>query len=238
MKQHRKLRLTLFICKLEGTFYKLCAVFQTNPEAYHHACIQINNHAYVKFLFFVAEIGYITDPDFIRASRCKLLIKIILAPPGFLIILLFRALTDTAQSHILHQLAYHAFADAAALLLQDGSDFSGAVDLAAAIINRLDFLPQFLSAFIVPRTASFVAQQRIIKSAPRYAQRIAEHMDAVLVMQIIERVQPVFQRRGRGAGGFLQDIVCLLFKPRPVPWLFYLSQNLNTVLFAFRRQLW
>ena len=31
-------------------------------------------------------------------------------------------------------------------------------------------------------------------------------MDAVLVMQIVERVQPVFQRRSRSAGCFLQNV--------------------------------
>ena len=97
------------------------------------------------------------------------------------------------------------FADAAALFLQDGSNFSSTVDLAAVVIDCLNFLTKLLPAFVVPSTAAFAAQQIIIKSAPRYAERITGHMNAVLVMQIIERIQPVFQRCGRGAGRFLQD---------------------------------
>ena len=66
--------LTLLIRKLKRAFCKLCAVRGSDPESYHHARIQVNDYAYVKFLFFVAEIGYITDPDLIRASRGKLLV--------------------------------------------------------------------------------------------------------------------------------------------------------------------
>ena len=102
MKQQRKLRLTLLIRKLKRALYKLCAVFQTNPETNHHACIQVDNYAYVKIFFLVAEVSHIADPDFIRARCGKLLVEIILAPFGLLIILFLRALTDTAQPHILH----------------------------------------------------------------------------------------------------------------------------------------
>ena len=103
------------------------------------------------------------------------------------------------------QVIYQMFADAAALFLQDGSNFSSTVDLAAVIVDCLNFLAKLLPALVVPSTAAFAAQQIIIKSAPRYAERITEHMNAVLVMQIIERIQPVFQRCGRGAGRFLQN---------------------------------
>ena len=60
------------------------------------------NYAYVKLFFLVAEVSHIADPDFIRARCGKLLVEIILAPFGLLIILFLRALTDTAQPHILH----------------------------------------------------------------------------------------------------------------------------------------
>ena len=205
MKQQRKLRLPLFIRNLKRAFYKPRAVFQTDPETNHHACIQVDNYAYVKLFFLVAEVGYIADPDLIRASCRKFLIKIVFAPFGFLIVLFFRALTNTAQPHILHQLTYHPLADTAASFFQDGGNFASTVDLAAVIVDCLNFLAKLLPALVVPSTAAFAAQQIIIKSAPRHAKRIAEHMYAVLVMQIIERIQPVFQRCGRGAGRFLQD---------------------------------
>ena len=130
----------------------------------------------------------------------------VFAPLCLFCVLAFRALTDTAQTHILHQFTHHLFADAPALLFQNSGDFAGTVDLAAVVIDCLNFLTKLLPAFVVPSAAAFAAQQIIIKSAPRHAQRIAEHMDAVLIMQTIERVQPVFQRCGRSAGRFLQDV--------------------------------
>ena len=130
----------------------------------------------------------------------------VFAPLCLFCVLAFRALTDTAQTHILHQLTHHLFADAPALLFQNSGDFAGTVDLAAVVIDCLNFLTKLLPAFVVPSAAAFAAQQIIIKSAPRYAERITEHMNAVLVMQIIERIQPVFQQCGRGAGCFLQDV--------------------------------